>query len=276
MNLGYLLRRWGGYFIFVIVFALVCGLLSWWQWSRNAEAQAGADRITRNYDAAPAPLSRLLPRLDSWSLGDEWRPVVLRGEYLRSEQLLVRNRPRDGQPGWEVLVPFRLEDGRVFAVDRGWLALGQQSDLPASVPEAPRGVVSVVVRLRPGEPQLPGRTAPRGQLPTINLPTVAKLVGAPTYTGAYGLLASEQPAPVTAPAAAVRPNPDLGPHLSYALQWIAFGILAFIGLGWAIRHDRRVARGEPTPVRGRKSDADLEDELLEAQLSGQASAIRSA
>ncbi|MBI5161821.1 MAG: SURF1 family protein [Micrococcales bacterium] len=260
------MRRWGGYLAFVLVFATACGLLSWWQWARNTEAQAGIDRIERNYDDTPVALSAALPRLDSWSVEDEWRPVELRGRYLRGEQLLVRNRQLNGQPGWEVLVPFRLADGRVFVVDRGWLALGNRSDLPSSIPAAPRGEVTVVARLRKGEPQLPGQTAPRGQVSTIHLPTVAERVDRPIYTGAYGVLDRESPAPATRPQAAVRPEPDLGPHISYALQWIAFGILAFIGLGWAIRHDRRVARGDPAPVRKRKSDADLEDELLDARV----------
>ena len=34
------LRRWGGYLALVIVFAIACGLLSWWQWSRRAETVA--------------------------------------------------------------------------------------------------------------------------------------------------------------------------------------------------------------------------------------------
>lgn len=266
MSARYLLRRWGGYFAFVLVFATACGLLSWWQWARNMEAQAGIDRVERNYDAAPAAVDSLLPRLDSWSLEDEWLPVEVRGRYLRDKQLLVRNRQLNGQPGWEVLVPFRLGDGRVFVVDRGWLPLGSRSDLPASIPAAPTGPVTVVARLRKGEPELPGRTAPRGQVPTIQLPAVARSVGAPTYTGAYGVLERESPAPATRPQAEPRPAPDLGPHISYALQWVAFGVLAFIGLGWAIRHDRRVARGDPPPARTRKTDADIEDELIDARV----------
>lgn len=262
-------RRWAGYVIFVVVFAIGCGLLSWWQWSRNAEAQAEIDRVAANWDATPSAVADVLPRLSSWTLDDEWRPVELRGRYLRSEQTLVRNRVANGRPGFEVLVPLRLTDGRVFIVDRGWIALGDRQDVPRSIPSAPSGEVTVVARLRQGEPELPGRTAPRGQIPTVHLPTLADEVGAPTYTGAYGLLASESPAPATRPQAMARPDPDLGPHISYALQWIAFGILAFVGLGWAIRHDRRMARVEAgeilpeRPTRGR-SDTAEEDALVDA------------
>ena len=47
------------------------------------------------------------------------------------------------------------------------------------------------------------------------------------------------------PAPAVKPTADEGPHLSYALQWIAFGILAFVGavLGVPARTAIRRAAG---------------------------------
>jgi cytochrome oxidase assembly protein ShyY1 len=124
--------------------------------------------------------------------------------------------------------------------------------------------VTVVVRLKPGEPEIPGRGAPEGQLATVRLQDVAELVGEPTYTGMYGLLASEDPAPAESPLRAVRPVEDEGPHLSYALQWIAFGILAFIGLVWAVRRERMIAAGGVIPKR-RERDAEVEDALLDAQ-----------
>lgn len=264
------LRRWGAYVALTIVFAVGCGLLSSWQWARRAEAVAAIERIEANFDAAPVPVEHLLEGLDAVPADAEWHPVELVGEYLVEEQLLVRNRPRGGRPGYEVLVPFRLEDGRVFVVDRGWLPDGATAEGPDAVPDPPRGEVTVVARLRPGEPEIPGRGAPEGQLATIHLPAVAELVGAPTYTGAYGQLVSEEPAVAELPAPAVRPDEDEGPHLSYALQWITFGVLAFVGLVWAIRRERRIAALPPEereaarrPDR-RSRDAEEEDAILDA------------
>ncbi len=269
------LRRWGGYLALVVVFAVACGLLSWWQWSRRAEAVAEIERVTANYDAAPVAIDDVLPDLDAWDVDDRWRPVRLTGEYLADAQLLVRNRPYDGASGFEVLVPFRLDDGRVFVVDRGWLPVGSTIDAPDSVPSPPTGQVTVVVRLKPGEPELPGRSAPEGQLATIHLPSVAALTGPRTFTGAYGLLASEDPAPGdTRPAAAKKPAADEGPHLSYALQWIAFGVLAFVALFWAFRRERRIAalpvdqQAAARAPRRRSHDTDVEDEILDRASRG--------
>ena len=33
---------------------------------------------------------------------------------------------------------------------------------------------------------------------------------------------------------------DEGPHLSYAIQWIVFAVLAFFGLVWAYRREKRI------------------------------------
>src|SRR3954452_20060518 len=102
------LRRWGGYLALTIVFALACGLLSWWQWSRRADAVAEIDRVEGNFDQSPVPVDELLPELDSWDESVEWRPVALSGTYLLDDQLLARNRPRDGAPGFEVITPLLL------------------------------------------------------------------------------------------------------------------------------------------------------------------------
>lgn len=263
------MRRWGGYLALVIVFAVACGLLSWWQWARRAEAVAEIDRVAGNYDAAPVPVADVLPKLDTWTEADEWMPVELTGHYLADDQLLVRNRPYNGASGFEVLVPFELDDGRVFVVDRGWVPVGSSVEAPDAVPAPPDGAVTVVARLKEGEPTLPGRTAPAGQLATIHLPSVAELVGEQTYTGAYGLLASEDPAPAERPAPAVKPEADEGPHLSYALQWIAFGILAFAALIWAFRRERRIAalpadeRAAARAPKRRSVDTDYEDAALD-------------
>jgi cytochrome oxidase assembly protein ShyY1 len=264
-------RRWGAYLVLVVVFAIACGLLSWWQWSRRAETLAEGTLVTRNYESPPVALDSLLPSLGSWRAREEWRPVELHGRYLTDRQLLVRNRVFNANPGFEVLVPFRLDDGRVFMVDRGWLPIGSKQDTPDRVPAAPTGDVTVVVRLQQSEPVLPGRTAPDGQIPEINAATAARMAGTTgeTFTGAYGLLDSETPPPADRPAAVQEPVIDEGPHLSYAIQWIAFAILAFFGLVWAYRREKRInalpveQRAAARTPKTRSTDTDAEDAALD-------------
>ena len=217
---------------------------------------------------APQPGDEALPDRDGFRPDDEWQPVAVSGEYLIDEQLLVRARPRAGQPGFEVIVPLRLDDGGLVIVNRGWLPVGSAQDSPDVVPAAPAGRVDVVGRVRPSEPTLPGRGAPEGQIATIHLPTVADSLGDEVVEGAYLQLVDESPAPATRPQAALRPLIDEGPHLSYTFQWYVFALLGFIGFGWAIRQELRIQRaaetGEPVPPPKRRRSGPTDDEEEDA------------
>ncbi len=279
--------RWTIYIALAVVFAIACAFLSNWQFTRNQERSGQLALVAENYDAAPVPLAELIPADGELSPGDEWHPVVLTGEYLTDEQLLVRNRPHGGTSAFEVLVPFRLDDGRVLLVDRGWVPPGQDQPVPDAIPAPPSGEATVIVRLRPGE-ALPssGRSAPEGQVPTINLGLVADTVspaaGEALEQSAYGVMMSEDPAPATAPTALEPPSEDPGPHLSYAIQWILFAVMGFVFIGYVIRTERRHRREDaedaqseaggtdaappapPAPRRRRDRDAEDEDALLDA------------
>lgn len=271
-------KRWFGYLAVAVVFAVVCVLLSNWQVSRLEEKKLENSRVLDNYENDPIPLDNVLPSTDAWDDDLEWTPVTVTGSYLVEDQVLVRNRPRNGQPGFEVLTPLQVSDGSVFIVDRGWLPTGNAQDLPDVVPAPPTGEVTVTARLKPGEPALQGRSAAEGQIATVELSQFDDRLDTPVYTGAYGLMASETPAPVDArPLPALKPELDEGSHLSYALQWIVFGLLGFAFLGYAIREEYRHLNADDPAEQARaaererkrvakRSDADVEDDILDASV----------
>lgn len=268
--------RWTAYVGVAIVFAVACAFLSNWQFTRNAERTEQLTLVAQNYDADPVPLGEVIAPGGSLAAGDEWLPVALEGEYLAAEQILVRNRPHGGTAAFEVLVPFRLDGGRVLLIDRGWVPPGEDQPLPDVIPAPPEGPATVIARLRPAE-QLPasGRSAPEGQVPSINPELVATMIaadaGADLELSAYGVMVSEDPAPSSRPVALAAPSEDPGPHLSYAIQWILFAIMGFIFIGYVIRTERRHRRedaddralGLESPRRRmpvRRSDRDMQDE----------------
>ena len=200
-------RRWFGYLALALVFAAVCVALSQWQVARLHETRSANELVDRNYHSTPVAVMSVLPTLTSYSPKQRWMQVELTGSYLADAQMLVRNRPLNGQPGFEVLNPLLLSDGNVFLVDRGYVPIGNTQDRPDHIPSPPAGTVTVIARLQAGEPTLAGRSDTPGELATIHLPDVATLVGKPTYTGAYGLMVSESPAADTRPTA--KPQPQL-------------------------------------------------------------------
>lgn len=267
-------RRWLRYLALAVIFAIACAGLAWWQLERRAEKVAEVQRIEQNYDAEPVPLSSVIDSLTGYRPSDEWRPVELVGRYETDQQLLVRNRPRGGNPGFEVLAPLRLADGSVFVVDRGWLPVESSALAPDSIPDPPAGEVTVLARLKPGEPTVPSGTTATGVLASIHLATIETTLGEPTYTGAYGLLMSESPATADTPLPNFRPEIDEGPHLSYAFQWVVFALIGFAGLWFAIRQEYRYLNADDPEERERanererrraakRTDDDLEDALLD-------------
>lgn len=269
-------RRWLGYYALLLVFSIACVSFGNWQFDRRAEARAEIERIDTNYDAPAISIDEALP---DPSVFDEdtlkWQTVELHGSY-EGEPFLARNRPGPGGVGSNLVQALRLTDGRVFFVDRGWVPIAGTDTVTESLPAAPSGDVTVLARLRASEPEVTGRTASGRSVPSFQLEYLATQVDGEAVTGAYGQLVSETPAGDTG-ALASRPERDEGPHLSYALQWYVFVLIALLGVAYAarqeyrslnagdasvIREDRR--RAERRRRRG-PSDGDIEDALLDSE-----------
>lgn len=263
------LRRWLPWLAFVLVFTIGTSLLSWWQFARREERLELIAEVITNYGLPAVGFDELLPT-GEWRDDLEWRSVTLSGEYLTEHAHLVRNRPLAGRPGFLMLVPFRLDDGRIIAVERGWLATGSRQDNPDRIPKILEPRKQIEVRLRAGEPDL-NRSFVAGQLASIDLPELAERIDSDSLiVDFYGRVVSELP--VEPEVATPMPDPSLseGNHLSYALQWILFGVMAISALIWAVRNEHRqrlVATGKLMPVVRRvdraQQDANEEDALIE-------------
>ena len=260
------LRRWGPWIAVVVLFAIATSLLSWWQFSRREERVERIEMVIANYDKPPVALDSL-----DWRNGDngltdlEWTPVFVTGEYLPEEAVIVRNRPLSGQAGFLQLVPLVLDSGEILMVERGWIQAGSDITTPSSNPLPDAGRHELVVRLRAPEPDL-GRPPVEGQLASINPAGLSEALAAygEVITDKYGRLVSETPGYESAPFAMPMPSLNEGNHLSYALQWILFGLMAFAALFWAYRNDRRIRleeRGLLEPKVRKKTLSDLDNEF---------------
>lgn len=219
--------RWLRGLAVAVLIAFVCLLLGRWQWHRREERLAANAPLVQNYDARPVDVTRVLPAGSGLARADVWTPVRATGTYDVADTVLVRNRPRDDTAGYEVLVPLVLGDGTALLVDRGWLAAGDDTDRPDTVPAPAQGEVTVVARLRQWEEARRG-SAPAGQVASIGRDEVAAAVPGTKLLDGYAVLASEDPSAVTAPSPALRPDVDEGPHLAYTVQWFGFALTALV------------------------------------------------
>ncbi|MET0132691.1 MAG: SURF1 family cytochrome oxidase biogenesis protein, partial [Kibdelosporangium sp.] len=213
---------WLGLTLVVIIFATACFvLLAPWQFGRHEERKTTNDKITASFTATPEPIH---PGMT------EWRLATATGTFLGADEIIARLRTVQGEPAFEVMVPFRLTDGRVLLVDRGFLR-PEQSRVPAYAPPPP-GQVTVTGRIRNDEND-PNRrdafaddtTQGKRHAWAVDSRAVARSTGLTIQPG-YLQLENNQPGVL---GALPLPELDAGPYLSYALQWIAFGAMALLG-----------------------------------------------
>ncbi len=213
-----------------------------WQWERGVHRQAEWDAFARGADA-PVPLGPAaagpVPR---------FRHVSVTGRWEAGRQFLLDNRSHAGLPGYEVLTPLRLDDGRTLLIDRGWVPFtGSRAHLPDIALGDPR-TVTLTGRLD----NLPvgglalGHAAPSadGIWPKVtSWPTLAELaaaLGEPVVpwmvlldpTGPDGYLREWQ-------------APGLPPlrHWAYAIQWWGFAVTLFVI--WVVLSARRPGPAVP-------------------------------
>ncbi|WP_123028090.1 SURF1 family cytochrome oxidase biogenesis protein [Mycolicibacterium stellerae] len=257
----FLLRPgWLALFVVVIAFAYLCfTVLAPWQLGKNTKTSRENAQISRSLKAEPVPLTSVLPQQDSSAPDEQWQRVTATGHYLPDRQVLARLRVIEGDPAFEVLVPFAVDGGPTVLVDRGYVKPEQGSRVPPIAP-APTGRVTIIARLRDSEPSPEGKAPFRQdgaqQVYAINTPQISTLLDVP-LTGAYLQLVEDQPGGL---GAIGLPHLDAGPFLSYGIQWIAFGILAPIGLGYFIISEIRARRRDKAAADSQPSGAPLTTE----------------
>jgi cytochrome oxidase assembly protein ShyY1 len=242
---AFLLRpAWLALFVVVIAFAYLCfTVLAPWQLGKNTKTSRENAQISSSLTADPVPLTSLLPKQDSSAPDAQWRRVTATGHYLPDAQVLARLRVIDGEPAFEVLTAFAVDGGPVVLVDRGYVRPVQGSQVPTIAPP-PSGSVTITARLRDSEPIVGGKDPFRQngvqQVYSISTAQVSAVTGVP-LAGAYLQLVEDQPGGLGVIAL---PRLDSGPFLSYGIQWIAFGIIAPILLGYFVYAEIRQRRLE--------------------------------
>jgi cytochrome oxidase assembly protein ShyY1 len=242
---AFLLRpAWLALFVVVIAFAYLCfTVLAPWQLGKNTKTSRENNQISNSLTADPIPLTTVLPRQDSSAPDAQWRRVTASGHYLPDGQVLARLRVIDGDPAFEVLMPFAVDGGPVVLVDRGYVRPVQGSKAP-TIPPPPTSTVTITARLRDSEPVVQGKDPFRQdgaqQVYSINTGQISALIRVP-LAGSYIQLVEDQPGGLGVIAL---PHLDAGPFLSYGIQWIAFGIIAPILVGYFVYGEIRQRRRE--------------------------------
>ncbi|WP_460718375.1 SURF1 family cytochrome oxidase biogenesis protein [Nocardia heshunensis] len=266
-RLTFLLRpSWLILAVVVAGFAYLCfSVLAPWQLGKNTRTSERNDRIANSVHADPVDITSML---SGNGKNTEWRRVTATGTYVPDSTVLVRLRHLDGQPAYTVLAAFRLDDGRTLLVDRGQLAAAEGGTRPpATIAAPPAGTQQLAARVRASEGIIEKKppTTEEGyrQVYSTDTEQEATVLGLPLTPiptdgrGGYLQLDTGQPGAFTPDPL---PQLDAGPYLSYGLQWLAFGVMAPLGLGYFVYAEIRARRREKAEATAQPAAATGEPE----------------
>jgi surfeit locus 1 family protein len=204
--------------------------LGFWQWQRAQEKTA----LQARFDAGSAAITDLGPRASD-ALA-RYTQVRLQGAYDVQHQFLLDNISHHAMPGYEVLTPLNLQDGRTVMVNRGWVPLTRSRSQLPEVGFDPGSVRTITGRLD----QLPVVGIALGHQAPDTGAQWPKLTSFPTMSD----LSSALQRPLEARQLLLDPAESFGfvrewqlagfapgRHLSYAVQWWGFAALALVLYG---------------------------------------------
>ncbi len=108
--------RWIPALLILIVVAVTVRL-GFWQRDRAHQKKRCQAHITQFENAPAEPIGAAPIALKDI----EFHRVRAVGQFVREQVVYLDNRPYNDQPGFYVVMPFKLRDGGYVLVNRGWL-----------------------------------------------------------------------------------------------------------------------------------------------------------
>lgn len=235
--------------LFVLALVTVFVRLGLWQLDRREERAIENLVMAGRMAEAPVEIMVALSAAGEDLAGLEYRRVSATGSYRPDLEKLIRNRTnRFGTAGFHLLTPLELGDGSLIIVNRGWIPLDADT-VPSRYPPV-TGQVTLTGFVRPSEVRhATGTIEPSGSLDVFNRIDLERIgeefdqpirpvwIQLPPEDG------REIPQPLEVPDTA-----DPGPHLSYAVQWFSFALIAMVGFGVALSRADKPRRRHLPPI----------------------------
>jgi len=202
--------------------ALTISLGNW----QTRRAEEKLELGLRLDEAARGPvLSVPSVRLDATAL--ERRRVSARGHFVARATLFLDNKVLKGVAGYHVLTPLKLEgSGLHVIIDRGWIAAGDRSRLPAiSAPEGLQTIEGTAVMPSTRFVELAPEAAGGPRRQNLVIAREEQRLGLKLQP-----FVVEQASDAQDGLARQWERPDSGVdrHRSYALQWYSFAFLTVV------------------------------------------------
>ena len=214
-------------FIATIVVVLVGLSLGNWQ-TRRAEEKLSLAREQALQTAQPPLELQLLA-------GDEipanFRTVMMTGTFLTQWPIYLDNRPYQGQAGFYLLMPFKLNgSGKIILVMRGWLPRDTQDRQKLPATRTPQGLVKLEGVVRGSV----SHVMQLGSEPALQAGVIRQNLEVAELSKASGLqfekFIIEQTSETSDGLIRDWPQPSVGSdkHRGYAFQWYGLAVTALL------------------------------------------------
>ena len=230
--------------VVAISIAALCVRLGVWQLDRLEQRRALNAAVRASQARPPVPLDAAAfaaasADAEAW----EWRAVEAAGTYRHAGDMVLRARAQGGRPGVHLVSPLVLSDGRVVMVNRGWVPApdGATADirpLRTAGPVRVRGVLRAMEASPDRGLPAAGRAGRDTSWRRVDLAVARARAGGAVLP----LVLQQLPSPADPPDPPhPEPLPALseGNHLSYAVQWFSFAVIALAGLVLLLRRNPR-------------------------------------
>lgn len=216
--------------------------LGWWQLDRAAQKTA-LENTRHAQDRLPPLAAADLASQPDLAQAQWYRKAQAQGVWMNEATVYLRNRTMGARTGFIVVTPLLLDDGRVLAVQRGWLPRNQADQDSIAPFSTDAGRVRVAGRIAPTPSRIfeMGPAASGSIRHNLDLAELAQHLHRPVLPMA---LVQEDPASGDGLARQwPAPASDVHKHYGYAVQWFGLSLLASALYVWyqLIRPRRRAA-----------------------------------
>jgi surfeit locus 1 family protein len=210
--------------------------LGTWQVQRLAWKEGLIAERNAALAATPVPLPKTLDAARAL----EFHPVRAAGEFLNDHELDLNAQSFAGDQGFHIVTPFRLGDGTIVFIDRGFVPTDRRRPATRVAGEI-AGPTAVTGLLRLPEPPgwfTPANEPAKNSWFSVDLPAMAQTAGVGGALPFY-IDADKTPVPGGWPQGGQTITDLPNDHLQYAITWYALAVaLVAIYIRFAIRRRR--------------------------------------
>lgn len=250
-------RQWWRSTLLVLAAMVVMVRLGFWQLARLEERRAFNAEVTARLEQAPLTLTGETV-IDAERVAElKYRSAKVRGEYDHTQEIVLKNQNWRGHPGLHLITPLVIAGSdRAMLIDRGWIPY------EAAAPEnwgkyAEPGVVEVtgmvhLTQATPGAETSPPQDWQKAWF-RVDIDRLQKQISYPLLP----IYLQQAPGPgQVAERMPYRAEEQIvlseGSHLSYAIQWFSFTLIAGVGYIHFVR--KNTAKGSENDRRPLTAD----------------------